>query len=189
MSFVVYEGGKFGEQAYDPASYLWKKNKILMLSEPITTEYATAVCSLLLAVGHDGDPIKMYISSPGGSIDGMFAIIDTMDVVKSPIHTVCMGGAYSAAAVILACGEAGHRKCLPHASVMLHQVQMWDGGKFDDVRSYVDHVGEKSARIGAILKERTKLGEAVDRLLSGTDLWMTAKQAKKNGIVDKIVEA
>jgi len=188
MTFVIFDAGKYGEQAYDPASFLWKQNQILMLSEPITREYATQVCSLLLAHGKP-EPIKMYINSPGGAIDGMFAIIDTMDFIKAPVYTVCMGGAYSAACFILLCGEKGHRKILPHATAMLHQMQVSNWGKHEDVHAYSQYVKENEEIMVDMLVKRTKMNKkaAID-LMRGTDLWLGAEKAVELGIVDGVVD-
>lgn len=184
---MVIEKSQFGERGYDIYSRLLK-DRIIFLGGGIDDDVANLIIAQLLFLESE-DPkkdISLYINSPGGSVTAGLAILDTMNHVKPAVSTVCVGMAASAAAVILAAGEAGKRFALPNAEVMIHQP--WGGaqGQATDIEITARHIIATRERLNKILAKATgqpleKIEKDVDR-----DYFMMAEDAKKYGIVDQV---
>jgi len=186
---TVIEKSQFGERAYDIYSRLLKE-RIIFLGGPIDDDSANIIIAQLLFLQFE-DPkkdISFYINSPGGSVTAGLAILDTMNHVKPNVSTYCVGMAASAAAVILSAGEKGKRFALPNAEVMIHQP--WGGteGQASDLEIRAKHIIKTRETLNKILSKNTgtpvsQVEKDVDR-----DYFMTAEEAKKYGIIDKILQ-
>ncbi|MDE2188173.1 MAG: ATP-dependent Clp protease proteolytic subunit [Patescibacteria group bacterium] len=185
---TVIEKTNYGERAYDIYSRLLKEN-IIFLSGPIDDAVANTVIAQLLFL-QSQDPkkdISLYINSPGGSVVSGFAIIDTMHNIKNEVSTVCVGMAASMAAVILSAGKKGKRLITPNAEVMIHQPHGGTEGQASDIAITAKHILKTRENLNKILATNTgqplsKIEVDVDR-----DFFMDASEAKKYGIVDKIL--
>ncbi len=184
---VIEKSGNM-ERAYDIYSRLLK-DRIIFLGTTIDDTVANSVIAQLLfldAQGSDED-IRMYINSPGGVVTAALAIYDTMQHVKADVSTICVGAAASAASLLLAAGEKGKRYILPNAEVMIHQVLGGASGQASDVDIHARHILATKERLNAIMAKHTGQKIAVIERDSDRDNYMTATQAKKYGIVDKIL--
>lgn len=185
---MVIDKSQFGERAYDIYSRLLKE-RIIFLGEPIDDNVANTVIAQLLFLDAI-DPkkeIKLYINSPGGSVTSAMAIYDTIQYTKADITTICVGQAASAAAVLLAAGAKGKRFSLPNARIMLHQVMGGSEGQATDVEIRTREMLRIKQQINKILSKHT--GQTVAKLEKDTDrdFFMDAEEAKKYGIIDKII--
>ena len=185
---MVIDKSPFGERAYDIYSRLLKE-RIIFLGEPIDDHVANIIIAELLFLEAD-DPkkeIKIYINSPGGSVTSALAIYDTMKYVKSDVATICIGQAASAAAVLLASGTKGKRFSLPNARVLIHQVMGGAEGQAKDVAIQTKEMLRIKQQVDKILSSHT--GQSISKIEKDTDrdFFMTADEAKKYGIVDKII--
>lgn len=184
---MVVEKSQFGERAYDIYSRLLKE-RVIFLGGTIEDETANLIIAQLLFLEAENPKkdIYLYINSPGGSVTAGLAILDTMNHVKPPVATVCVGIAASAAAVLLANGQKGKRFALPNAEVMIHQP--WGGaqGQATDIEITAKHILATRDRLNKILAKATgqpleKVQKDVDR-----DYFMTSDEAKKYGLVDQV---
>ncbi|MFQ5966895.1 MAG: ATP-dependent Clp protease proteolytic subunit [Acidimicrobiia bacterium] len=185
---TVVETTSRGERAFDIYSRLLK-DRIVFLGTPIDDTVANLIMAQLLHLESE-DPdkeIALYINSPGGNITSLFAVYDTMQYIKPPVSTVCMGMAASAAAVILAGGAPEKRMALPHARVMLHQPTGGAQGQASDIEIQARLIVHMREQINRILSERT--GQEYDKIAIDTerDFWMTAEEALEYGIVDSVL--
>lgn len=186
---IVIEKTHMGERAYDIYSRLLKE-RIIFLGEPIDDAVANTLIAQMLFLDAESskEDIKIYINSPGGSVTAALALYDTIQHVKSSVSTICVGQAASAAAVLLACGTKGKRYSLPNARVMLHQVMGEVGGPQKDVEIQAKEMARIKDQINQILAKHT--GQPMAKIEKDTDrdFFMTAEEAKKYGIVDKIIQ-
>ncbi len=185
---MVIDKSPLGERAYDIYSRLLKE-RIIFLGEPIDDHIANIVIAQLLFLQAE-DPkkeINMYINSPGGSVTSALAIYDTMQYVKNDVATICIGQAASAAAVLLASGTRGKRYSLPNSRVLIHQVMGGAEGQAKDVAIQTKEMLRIKNQIDKILATHT--GQPIKKIETDTDrdFFMTAEEAKKYGIVDKII--
>ena len=185
---MVIDKSPFGERAYDIYSRLLKE-RIIFLGEPIDDHVANIVIAQLLFLDSE-DPkkeIKLYINSPGGSVTAALAIYDTMQYTKADVATICIGQAASAAAVLLAAGQAGKRFALPNARVLIHQVMGGAEGQAKDVAIQTKEMLRIKNQIDKILAKHTS--QPVSKIETDTDrdFFMPAEDAKKYGIIDKII--
>lgn len=185
----VVEQTSRGERVFDIYSRLLG-HRVVFLGRPIDDDVANLVVAQLLHLeSEDPDkPISLYINSPGGSVDGMFAIYDTMQHVRPPVETTCIGMAASAAAVVLAGGAAGSRSILPHGRVMIHQPHVGGlGGQATDIEIHAAEVLRQREMANQILADHT--GQDIEKIRADTerDRWMTAEQAVEYGLVDRIL--
>ncbi|PJE58412.1 MAG: ATP-dependent Clp endopeptidase, proteolytic subunit ClpP [Candidatus Portnoybacteria bacterium CG10_big_fil_rev_8_21_14_0_10_36_7] len=185
---TVIEKTHFGERAYDIYSRLLKE-RIIFLGGPINDPVANTVIAQLLFLESEDTKkdIQIYINSPGGSVTAALAIYDTMQHVKPDISTFCVGIAASAAALLLAAGEKGKRISLPNAEVMLHQVMGGAEGQAVEVEIAARHIIRTKDKINQILVKHT--GQTLDKIEKDTDrdFYMSAEEAKKYGLIDKII--
>ena len=184
---MVVEKSQFGERAYDIYSRLLKE-RIVFLGGPIDDDTANLVIAQFLFLEAE-DPkkdISLYINSPGGSVTATLAMVDTMNHVKPNVSTVCVGMAASGAAILLSSGEKGKRFALPNAEVMIHQPHGGAEGQATDIEITAKQILKLRERLNKILAKNTgqqleKIEKDVDR-----DFFMTADEAKKYGLVDKV---
>ncbi len=186
---VIEQTSKGGERVTDIYSKLLSDN-IVFLGTPIVDEIANIVCAQLLHLeseNPEGD-ISVYINSPGGDINAMFAIYDTMQYISSDITTICFGQAASAAAILLAGGTKGKRLALPNARVLLHQPYTGAQGQVSDLEIAASEVERLKVSLETMLSEHT--GQPIDRIAEDTDrdFVMTAAEAKEYGIIDEVIQ-
>jgi ATP-dependent Clp protease protease subunit len=186
---TVIEKTSLGERAYDIYSRLLK-DRIIFLSGPIDDDLANTVIAQLLFLDSQNqkDDIKIYINSPGGHVTSALAIYDTMQYVKADVSTICIGMAASAAALILAAGEKGKRVILPNSEVLIHQVMGGAQGQATDIQIHATHIAKMKKRLNEIMSKHTKQPIARVEKDTDRDYFMNAEEAKKYGIVDKIIK-
>ena len=186
---MVVEQTSRGERAYDIYSRLLK-DRIIFIGTPIDDYIANLVIAQMIFLeGEDPDrDINLYIQSPGGVVSAGLAIYDTMQFVKCPVSTLCMGLAASMGAVLLTAGATGKRYCLPNAKVMIHQVLGGASGQATDVEIATKEMLKTRDQLNQILAKHT--GKSIDQIAKDTDRnhWMTAEEAKGYGLVDEIIE-
>ena len=185
----VIERSPRGERTYDVFSRLLM-DRIIFLGTPINDDVANIVIAQLLFLDADnpGRDINMYINSPGGSVSAGLAIYDTMQFLKSPVSTMCMGMAASMGAFLLAAGSPGKRMALPHARIMIHQPsQSGGGGSASDIEIQAKEILYLKGKMNTLLAKHT--GQPVEQIDRDTDRdrWMSAEDAKGYGLVDNIV--
>lgn len=184
---VIEKSGQM-ERAYDIYSRLLK-DRIVFVGTAIDDDVANSVIAQLLFLDarESDEDIRMYINSPGGSVTAALAIYDTMQHIAADVSTICVGSAASAASLLLAAGAKGKRFILPNAEVMIHQVLGGASGQASDVDIHARHILATKARLNAIMARHTGQKVATIERDSDRDNYMTAQQAKKYGIVDKIM--
>jgi len=185
---VIEQEGRI-ERAYDIYSRLLK-DRIIFLGEDVNPHTANLVVAQMLFLDNqDGtQPIHFYINSPGGSVYDAFAIYDTMQFVKAPVHTYGIGVQASAAAFLLSSGEKGKRFILPHATVMIHQPSSGTRGKVTDQEIDLKEALRLKHLLEQIMAKNTgqkpaRIHEDMER-----DKWLSADEAKTYGIVDKVIK-
>ena len=168
------------------------KNRIVFVSENITDTMAAQLSALLLYFDNEDHEsmIEMYIHSNGGAATGLSNIYDVMQMIQSPVKTICIGKCYSAGAVLLAAGTKGERYAFKSSSVMIHGIQFGfpiPGHDMTSSKNYYEYLTENNDKIMKILAHHT--GHPLDKIKSDCtqDVWMDAKQALAYGIVDHIV--
>lgn len=186
---TVIEKSPYGERVYDIYSRLLKE-RIIFLGGPIDDHVANSVIAQLLLLDHE-DPkkdIKLYLNTPGGSVTSGLAIYDTMQHVKAPVSTICVGIAASMGAVLLAAGQKGKRYILPNAEVMLHQIMGGVEGQAVEIEITARHILKLKDRLNQILVKHT--GQKMDKIERDTDrdYWLTAQEAKEYGLVDEVLK-
>lgn len=176
------------ERAYDIYSRLLK-DRIIFLGEGIDDHVANIIIAQFLFLdAEDKDKeIKFYINSPGGSVSAGLAIYDTMQYIKSDVSTICVGLAASMASVLLASGAEGKRFALPNSEVMIHQVMGGAEGQASDIKIRAEHILKIKDKMNKILAKHTKQKQSVIEKDSDRDYFMTADEALKYGIIDKII--
>jgi ATP-dependent Clp protease protease subunit len=188
VPFVVEQTGR-GERAYDIYSRLLK-DRIIFIGTPIDDYIANlVVAQMIFLEGEDPDrDINLYIQSPGGVVSAGLAIYDTMQFVKCPVSTLCLGLAASMGAVLLTAGATGKRYCLPNAKVMIHQPLGGASGQATDIEIATREMVKTREQLNGILAKHT--GRPIDQIVKDTDRnhWMTAEEAKAYGLVDEIIE-
>jgi len=185
---MVVEKTNFGERAFDIYSRLLK-DRVVFLGDVIHDHLANLVIAQLLFLESE-DPkkdIKLYINSPGGSVTAGMAIYDTMQYVKPDIQTICIGEAASMAAVLLAAGAKGKRFALPNSEVLIHQIMGGTEGQASDIKIRAERILKLRDRLNEILSKHT--GQTIKTIERDTDRdhFMDADEARKYGLVDKII--
>lgn len=191
MSYLiptVIEKSQNGERAYDIYSRLLKE-RIVFLTGAIDDDTANIVIAQLLFLQSDDSKkdISLYINSPGGFIHSGLAILDTMNHIKCDVSTVCVGIAASMASVILSSGAKGKRFILPNAEVMIHQPSGGAEGQASDIEISAKHILKNRDILNKMLAKNT--GQPLSRVEKDADrdFFMSAEEAKKYGIIDKIL--
>jgi ATP-dependent Clp protease protease subunit len=176
------------ERAYDIYSRLLK-DRIIFLGEPVTDHVANIIIAqfLFLEAESKNKDIKFYINTPGGSVTAGMAIYDTMQYVKSNVSTICVGMAASMGATLLASGSKGKRFALPNSQVMIHQVMGGAEGQATDIKIRAEYILQLKSRLNKILAKHT--GQTISKVEKDTDRdrFMSAEEARKYGIIDKII--
>ena len=183
----VVERTSTGERSYDLYSRLLE-DRIIFLSGEIDDAVAnTVVAQLIYLEGKDPDKdIMMYINSPGGSVVAGMAIYDTMNYIKCDVCTICVGMAASMGAILLSSGAKGKRFALPNSEIMIHQPLGGFQGQASDIKIHADHIMKTRKTLNKILSENS--GVPIETIEKDTDRdnYMSAEEAKKYGLVDKI---
>jgi ATP-dependent Clp protease protease subunit len=184
----VVESGPRGERMWDLYSMLLKE-RIIMLFTAINDQVANTIIAQLLYLDRE-DPdkdINMYIQSPGGQITSGLAIYDTMQLVHSPVSTICVGMAASFATVLLCAGAKGKRFALPHATIHMHQALGGAQGQASDIVIAAKEVVRENDLIKGILSKHT--GQPLEKITHDTDrdYYLDAEQAKEYGIIDEVL--
>jgi ATP-dependent Clp protease protease subunit len=185
---MVVEKTSHGERGYDIFSRLLKSRIILLGSEIDDVEANLIIAQLLFLDADDPDKdISLYINSPGGSVTAGLAIYDTLQHIKSPVATICLGQAASMGAFLLAAGTKGKRYSLPNAQVMIHQPMGGARGQATDIEIQANEILRLKNRLNALLSYHT--GQPVARIEQDVerDNFMTPEQALEYGMIDKIV--
>lgn len=187
---MVVEEGPHGERAYDIYSRLLKE-RVIFLGTDVDFQIANAIVAQLLFLENaaSGQEIKMYINSPGGSVDDGLAIYDTMNFIKSPVSTIVIGKAASMGAVLAAAGAPGKRFILPNARIMIHQASGGFKGTSNEVEIMARELILARKKLDKILAHHS--GQSLDKITQDTDkdTWLSASEAKKYGLVDKVIDA
>ncbi len=192
MSFympTVEEHTSRGSSRYDIFSRLLKE-RIVFIAGPVEDTMATMVTAQLLFLESENPKkdISIYINSPGGVVTSGLAIYDTMQYIRSPITTVCVGQAASMGSLLLAAGDKGRRIALPNARVMVHQPSGGYRGVASDIERHAEEIIELKRRLNEIYVKHTgRTYEEIERKLD-RDSFMTAEEAKEFGIVDEVFE-
>jgi ATP-dependent Clp protease, protease subunit len=184
---MVVEESSRGERAFDIFSRLLRE-RIVFVNGPVEDGMAALVCAQLLFLESENPkkPIYMYINSPGGVVTAGFAIYDTMQYIKSPVSTTCMGFAASMGSFLLMAGEPGERIALPNARIMVHQGSGGFQGKASDIARHAKDVLETQQKINALYaKHCGRTVEDVETALD-RDNFMSAEEALAWGLVDRV---
>ena len=191
IPYVIEQTNK-GERSYDIYSRLLK-DRIIFLGEEVSQASANViVAELLFLEAEDPDKeIYLYINSPGGSITAGMAIYDTINYIKCPVSTICIGMAASMGAVLLASGTKGKRYATPNSEILIHQPLIMGGGiqgQTTEIKIHADHMVKTREKLNRILSEKT--GQPLDVINRDTerDNYMTAEEALKYGLIDGIMD-
>ena len=190
VPYVIEQTSK-GERSYDIFSRLLK-DRIIFLGEDVNATTASlVVAQLLFLESEDPDKeINLYINSPGGSVTDGLAIVDTMNYIKCPVSTTCIGLAASFGAVLLANGEKGKRYETPNAEILIHQPLIGGHGitgQTTDIKIHAENMIKTRERLNKILSDRT--GKPLEQIMQDTerDHYMTAEEALEYGLIDEIL--
>ena len=186
---MVVEQTPRGERAYDIYSRLLKERVVFCVVQVEDYMANVIVAQLLFLESENPDQeISLYINSPGGSVTAGMAIYDTMQFMKAPVSTICIGQACSMGAFLLAAGEKGRRFCLPNARVMIHQPSGGFQGQAADMDIHVKEILQIRHRLNALLAKHT--GQPIESVEKNTDRdnFMSAEDAKAYGIVDSVID-
>jgi len=187
IPMVIEQSGR-GERAYDIYSRLLKE-RVVFLVGPVTETTANLIVAQLLFLESENPDkdISFYINSPGGSVSDGLAIYDTMQFVKPSVSTLCIGGAASMGALLLAAGAKGKRFCLPNSRVMIHQPMGGFQGQASDVEIHAREILNRKAKLNEIFARHT--GQDLKTVERDTDRdnFLSAEQAQSYGIVDKVL--
>ena len=185
---IVVERSNRGERAYDIFSRLLK-DRIIFLGDPIEDHVANLVIAQLLFLAAE-DPekdVNLYINSPGGVVTAGLAVYDTMQYLKCPVSTICIGQASSMGALLLAAGTKGKRFALPHARIMIHQPLGGVQGQATDIDIHAREILRLREELNGILVKHT--GQSLKRIEKDTDrdLFLSSKQAVEYGLIDDVI--
>jgi ATP-dependent Clp protease protease subunit len=187
IPYVIEQTSK-GERSYDIYSRLLK-DRIIFIGEEIDEHIASlVVAQLLFLEAEDPDKdVSIYINSPGGSVTAGMAIYDTMQYIKPDVSTICVGMAASMGAFLLSAGTKGKRMALPNAEMMIHQPLGGISGQAEDIRIHADHIIKTRSKLNRILSLAT--GQKLEVVEKDTDRdnFMTAEEAMKYGLIDKVI--
>jgi ATP-dependent Clp protease protease subunit len=187
---TVVEQTNRGERAFDLYSRLLKEN-IVFLGTSIDDTVANLICAQLLHLESENPDrdISLYINSPGGDINSLFAIYDTMQYIKPDLTTICFGQAASAAAVLLAAGTKGKRLALPHSRILIHQPYAGAEGQVSDIELASREIQRLKTQLEEIIAHHT--GQSAEKVHNDTDrdFVMTAAEARDYGIIDEVIDS
>ena len=187
---MVVEQTNRGERAYDIFSRLLKE-RIIFVNGPVEDGMSMLICAQLLFLGSENPKkeINMYINSPGGVVTSGMAIYDTMQFIKPPVSTLCMGQAASMGSLLLTAGATGQRYALPNARIMVHQPSGGFQGQASDIERHAQDIIKMKRRLNEIYVKHTGRDyETIERTLD-RDHFMTAQEALEFGLIDKVIES
>ncbi len=186
---TVIEKSGYGERAYDIYSRLLKE-RIIFLGGPIVDQVANSIIAQLLFLDHEDSKkdIKLYLNTPGGSVTAGLAVYDTIQHVKSPVSTICVGMAASMGAVLLGAGQKGKRFALPNSEILLHQVMGGAEGQATEIEITAKQIVKIKDKLNQILAKHT--GQKLDKIERDTDrdFYLTSQEAKDYGLIDEIIK-
>ena len=191
VPYVIEQSAK-GERSYDIFSRLLKDRIIFLGEEVNATTASLVIAQLLFLESEDPDKeISLYLNTPGGSITDGMGIVDTMNYIKCPVSTICIGMAASTSSVLLACGEKGKRFATPNSEILIHQPLIAGGGlsgQTTEIKIHADHMVKTREKLNKLLSEKT--GQPLDVINRDTerDHYMTAEEALAYGLIDGIME-
>lgn len=186
---MVIEQTNRGERSFDIYSRLLKE-RIIFLSGPFNDDMAAVICAQLLFLEAENPKkeIAIYINSPGGVVTSGFAIYDTMQYIRPPVATLCMGQAASMGSFILMAGEKGMRASLPNARILVHQPSGGFQGQASDIERHAEDIVKIKRRLNEMyVKHCGRTYEEIERTLD-RDTMMSAEQAKDFGLIDEVFE-
>jgi ATP-dependent Clp protease, protease subunit len=187
---TVVEQTNRGERAFDLYSRLLKEH-IIFLGTPIDDTIANLICAQLLHLESENPDkdINIYINSPGGDVNAMFAIYDTIMYIRPNVSTICYGQAASAAAVLLAAGTPGKRLALPHSRIIIHQPYAGAQGMASDIEIAATEIQRIKDQLEQVMAKHT--GQSLERINRDTDrdYVMTADQARDYGLIDEVLQS
>lgn len=187
---MVVEQTSRGERSFDIYSRLLR-DRIVFLNGEVNDDVAEMLCAQLLFLEAENPekPIHLYINSPGGAITSGLAIYDTMQYIRAPVHTLCMGTARSMGSFLLMAGEPGHRMALPNASLHVHQPLGGFQGQVSDILIHAEEMKRTKVRVIRLYAQHCGLNEEeVERVLD-RDRFMTADEAAAWGLIDRVLRA
>src|SRR3982074_1667105 len=186
---VIEQSGR-SERAYDIYSPLLRE-RIMFLVGPVNEAVASLICAQLLFLESENPnkDISFYINSPGGVVTSGMAIYDTMQYIRSPVSTVCMGMAASMGSLLLCAGAAGKRFCLPNARIMIHQPSGGAQGQATDIEIQAREILSTRARLNEIYVKHTGQPLEVISTAVERDKFLSPVEAKAFGLIDEVVEA
>ncbi|HEJ7972705.1 TPA: ATP-dependent Clp protease proteolytic subunit [Serratia marcescens] len=187
---IVVEQTSRGERSFDIYSRLLR-DRIVFLNGEVNDDVAEMLCAQLLFLEAENPekPIHLYINSPGGAITSGLAIYDTMQYIRAPVHTLCMGTARSMGSFLLMAGEPGHRMALPNASLHVHQPLGGFQGQASDILIHAEEMKRTKDRVIRLYAQHCGLSyEEVERVLD-RDRFMTADEAAVWGLIDRVLRA
>ena len=185
---MVVEQTERGERSYDIYSRLLKE-RIIFLGSPIDDYVANLVVAQMLFLESD-DPdkdINLYINSPGGSVTSGMAIYDTMQFIKPPVATLCVGQAASMGAMLLTAGAEGKRMALPHSRIMIHQPSAGAQGQISDMEIQIEEYQKSKSMLNALMAIHTDKTEEEIEKDSDRDNFMSPEEALEYGLIDKVI--
>lgn len=185
---MVVEQSNRGERAYDIFSRLLKE-RIIFITGPIDDSVATIVTAQLLFLEAENPKkeISLYINSPGGIVTAGMAIYDTMQFIRPPVSTLCIGQAASMGSLLLTAGEKGMRYCLPHSRVMVHQPSGGFSGQASDIERHAEDIIKIKKRLNDLYVNHTGQTYSTIEKTLDRDYFMDSEEAKKFGIVDAVI--
>ncbi|TCM16455.1 ATP-dependent Clp protease proteolytic subunit ClpP [Novosphingobium sp. PhB165] len=187
---MVIEQSSRGERSFDIYSRLLRE-RIIFLNGEVNDTVSALVCAqlLFLEAENPGKPISLYINSPGGVITSGLAMYDTIQYIRAPVHTLCMGTAYSMGSFLLMAGAPGERAALPNASILIHQPSGGAQGKVSDILIHAEEIQRTKNRVTSLYaKHCSRSYEEFERAMD-RDHFMTAQEAVEWGLIDRIVES
>ena len=193
VPYVIEQSAR-GERSYDIFSRLLKDRIIFLGEEVNATSAGLVVAQLLFLESEDPDKeIDLYINSPGGSITDGMAIVDTMNYIKCPVSTICVGLAASMGSVLLASGEKGKRFATPNSEILIHQPLIGGqgggiSGQATEIKIHADHMIRTREKLNKLLSEKT--GQPIEQIEKDTerDHYMSAQEALEYGLIDGIMD-
>ena len=191
VPYVIEQSAR-GERSYDIFSRLLK-DRIIFLGEDVNpTSASLVIAQLLFLESEDPDKeIYLYINSPGGSITDGMGIVDTMNYIKCPVSTICVGLAASMGSVLLTCGAKGRRFATPNSEILIHQPLISGGlaGQTTEIKIHAHHTVKTREKLNKLLSQKT--GQSLEQIEKDTerDHYMTAQEALEYGLIDEIIDA
>ena len=187
VPIVIEQSGK-GERSFDIFSRLLRE-RIIFLTGPIDDQVASLICAQLLFLESENpeESISLYINSPGGLVTAGLAMYDTIQYIKCPVHTVCVGQASSAGSLILASGNAGNRYSLPHAKILIHQPSGGFSCQATDLKIHAEEILKTRKKLNEIYQKHTSISISEIEKAMERDRFFDPEEALKFGLIDKII--